>query len=83
MYIRVNYGILVSYYGFIEIGKNGYTNISIETVDLSDNSLAQQENFMATAAIQGNWKGGEEYEMLQSAIEQSTRNAIGLFYRKF
>jgi predicted GH43/DUF377 family glycosyl hydrolase len=44
MFVKVKYGILVSYYGMIELDKQGYVNTATE-VDLNDNSLLQQETF--------------------------------------
>ena len=34
IYVRANYGLLVSYYGMIEIGKEGYINISSQVIKL-------------------------------------------------
>jgi hypothetical protein len=45
MFVKVKYGILVSYYGMIELDKQGYVNTATEVVDLNDNSLLQQETF--------------------------------------
>jgi hypothetical protein len=39
MFVKVKYGILVSYYGMIELDKQGYVNTATEVVDLNDNSL--------------------------------------------
>jgi hypothetical protein len=44
MFVKVKYGILVSYYGMIELDKR-YVNTATEVVDLNDNSLLQQETF--------------------------------------
>jgi hypothetical protein len=38
MFVKVKYGILVSYYGMIEL-LEGYVNTATEVVDLNDNSL--------------------------------------------
>lgn len=76
MYINVVYGILVSYYGMIEIGKDGFANMQIETIDLDDNSLMQREGYRTTSKIKGNWKKGEDYENLTSAIQEAVDKAV-------
>lgn len=76
MYVKVNYGLLVSYYGFIETGKQGFTNIETEIVDLSDNSLLQREYVQMVANIKGHWKKGEEFENLKNAIQESIDTSI-------
>lgn len=76
MYVKVNYGILVSYYGMIELEKQGYVNIRIEVVDLADNSLLQQEIFQTTAKMNGNWKKGEDYGNLTNSIQDAINNSI-------
>lgn len=47
---------MVSYYGAIEIGKQGCVHIGTEIVDLVDNSHLQQENMQNITVIKGNWK---------------------------
>jgi hypothetical protein len=63
MFVKVKYGILVSYYGMIELDKQGYVNTATEVVDLNDNSLLQQETFQTAAKMNGNWKKGEDFEI--------------------
>jgi len=76
MFVKVKYGILVSYYGMIELDKQGYVNIATELVDLNDNSLLQQETFQTIAKMQGNWKKGEDYGNLTSSIQEAINNSI-------
>jgi hypothetical protein len=83
LYIKVKYGILVSYYGVIEIGKQGYVNIGTEIIDLSDNSLLQQENIQSIANIKGNWKKGEDFENLKNAIKEAIDNSMIALRNKF
>jgi hypothetical protein len=83
MYINVKYGLLVSYYGLIELEKDGYVNVVTETVDLSDNSLLQQDNFQTVAKMDGNWKKGEDYENLRNAIQGAINNAATAIRTRF
>lgn len=76
IFLKVRYGILVSYYGVIEIGKQGYVNISTEFVDLNDNSLLQQDNIQTVANINGNWKKGEEFENLKTSIQEAINKSV-------
>lgn len=81
--LKVKYGILVSYYGVIETGKQGYVNIGTEVVDLRDNSLLQQENIQTVANIKGNWKKGEDFENLKNSIQEAINNSITTLKTKF
>lgn len=83
MFVKVKYGILVSYYGMIELDKQGYVNIGTEIVDLSDNSLLQQENFQTVAKMNGNWKKGEDFENLKNSIQNAINNSIITLKTKF
>jgi hypothetical protein len=83
MFVKVRYGLLVSYYGVIEIGKQGYVNIGTEIVDLADNSLLQQENMQAVTTIKGNWKNGEDFENLRNSIQDAINNSISTLKTKF
>ena len=83
MFVKVKYGILVSYYGVIELDKNGYVNIDTELVDLSDNSLLQQEMFQTTAKMNGNWKKGEDYGNLKNSIEDAIKASVETLKSKF
>lgn len=83
LFLKVKYGILVSYYGVIETGKQGYVNIGTEVIDLRDNSLLQQENMQTVANIKGNWKKGEDFENLRNSIQEAINNSITTLKRKF
>ncbi len=83
MIIKVKYGILVSYYGMIELEKEGYINIGTQIIDLSDNSLLQQENFQSIAQINGNWQKGIDFENLKNSIQKAINNSIITLKTKF
>jgi hypothetical protein len=83
MFVKVKYGILVSYYGMIELDKQGYVNIATEVVDLNDNSLLQQETFQTAAKINGNWKEGEDFENLKNSIQDAINGSITTLKTKF
>lgn len=83
LYINVRYGLLVSYYGVIETGKQGYSNINTEIVDLDDNSLLQRETIQTMSTIDGNWKDGDDYANLKTAIQNAVNNSITELNYKF
>ncbi|MEC5167372.1 hypothetical protein RCH18_003127 [Flavobacterium sp. PL11] len=83
MFVKIKYGILVSYYGVIELDKQGYVNIATEVVDLSDNTLIQQESFQTVAKMQGNWKKGEDFGNLKNAIQEAINNSLITLKTKF
>lgn len=76
LFVKVKYGILVSYYGLIELDKQGYVNIRTEVVELNDNSLLQQETFQTVANMDGNWKKGEDFENLKNSIQDAISSSI-------
>lgn len=83
LYVKVRYGLLVSYHGMIEIGKQGYVNVDLEIIDLVDNSLLQKESFRTVEKIKGNWKKGEDYENLRSSIQKAINSSIAKLNTKF
>lgn len=83
LFVKVKYGLLVSYYGVIELDKQGYVNIGTEIVDLSDNSLLEQEVFQTVAKMNGNWKKGENFENLKKSIQEAINNSIITLKTKF
>lgn len=83
MFVRVKYGLLVSYYGMIELDKNGYVNIETQVVDLADNSLLQQETFQTAAKMNGNWKKGDNYGNLKNSIQDAITISMTTFKTKF
>ncbi|TDD94214.1 hypothetical protein [Flavobacterium cellulosilyticum] len=76
IFLKVRYGLLVSYYGVIEIGKQGYVNIGTEFIDLNDNSLLQQDNIQTVTNINGNWKKEEDYENLKTSIQEAINKSV-------
>ncbi len=83
LFIKVRYGLLVSYYGVIETGKQGYVNIGTEIIDLADNSLLLQENIQSVTNIKGNWKKGEDFGNLKTSIQEAINNSINTLKSKF
>lgn len=83
LFIKVKYGILVSYSGFIEIGKQGYVSIRTEATDLTDNLLLQQEYMQTVKEIKGNWKKGEDFGNLKIAIQEAINSSIVTLKSKF
>lgn len=67
----------------IELDKQGYVNIGTEVVELSDNSLLQQENFQTVAKMSGNWKKGEDFENLKNSIQDAINSSITTLKTKF
>lgn len=76
MIISVSFGMIVSYYGMIEIGKDGFAYVWIDTFDLEDNSIIQKEKYSTYSRIKGNWKGGDDYEKLVDAIQDAVDKAV-------
>ena len=76
LFVKVKYGLLVSYYGVIETGKQGYINIKTEIVDLNDNSLLQQDDIQSVSNIKGHWKDGVDFDNLKNAIQNAINDSL-------
>lgn len=76
IYIKANYGLLVIYSGMIEAGKEGYVRIFSEIVNLEDNMLLHDEFINQSVDIKGNWKEGEDFSNLKTAINAALDKSI-------
>lgn len=83
LHVKVKYGLLVSYYGVIETGKEGFCEINSSIIDLEDNSLLQLETLKSINPINGNWKKGDNYANLKFAIQNSINGGALLLKQKF
>lgn len=83
LHVKVKYGLLVSYYGVIETGKEGFCEINSSIIDLEDNSLLQKETLKSINPINGNWKKGDNYANLKFAIQNSINGGALLLKQKF
>lgn len=75
--IKVEYGLLLSYYALVEIAKNGYCQINSEIHDLNNNSIIYKNTSKSIKKIKGNWKKSEYQELTKSislAIESSLKS---------
>lgn len=74
--IEVLHGILVYYYGSIEIGRAGLAHVWLHWIDLEDNSIKMRENYRSISEIKGDWREGENYEKLKDAIQDAVDKAV-------
>jgi hypothetical protein len=81
--VDLTHGLLVSYYGLIELDKQGHSTISTEIIDLDDNSLLQREFIESAGALKGNWKKGENFENLKEGIQTAITKTIETLRTKF
>ena len=83
LYVRVKYGILVSYYSMVEIGREGYTMLNANIIDLDDNSLLSQYTIRAKAPLKGKWNEAPEYTNLKNAIQLAINKSAESLKTKF
>lgn len=76
MLIEFRHGLLVSYYGFIELERKGFASIATQIIDLEDNSLLYSKSHEVGVKIDGKWNENEKYIPLLSAVENSIANII-------
>ena len=77
--VTVKHGVHVSYYGVIELNKQGYTNINCEIIDLTDNSYMLKENINSLGKINGKWNEGDN---LKDAINTALIDATNTLKSK-
>lgn len=83
LFVYVNYGLLISYYGFIETGRAGYCQVSSEIINLDDNSLIYKNQSISKEAMKGKWKTPPLYENLKNSIKKAIDSSIQLEKSKF
>jgi len=81
--VYVNYGLLISYYGFIETGRLGYCQISSEIINLDDNSLIYKNQSISRETMKGKWNTPPQYENLTNTIKKAIDNSIQQEQSKF
>lgn len=74
LFANMNYGFLISYYGMIETGKSGYTEIRTNLVNLSDNSL-EFANWVPNTVAISKWKENN-YANSVSAVKQTVDKVL-------
>lgn len=75
MIVDVKYGLAVGYYGMIETGKDGFSMIYTEFVNLDNNSLLGRNTFQSMGKMKGNWKK-DDYINLKKAINDAMNESI-------
>jgi hypothetical protein len=80
--VKVEYGLLLSYYNLLEIAKNGYCQINSEILDLDNNSVIYKNTSKSIKKIKGNWKKSE-YQELTKSISLAIESAIKSEKNKF
>ncbi len=80
--VKVKYGLLISYYGMIELQKNGHCTIETEIVDLSDNSIIFKDRSMFSQKLKGKWKKPPKYENLKNVISAAMQRTFNIVKQK-
>ncbi len=75
LFVNVNYGFMISYYGMIETGKAAYTGITTQIIDLNDQHLILS-NPSAKQEILKKWKDNN-YENSINEMSNSFVQAEG------
>lgn len=67
--IEANYGILASYYGFIQTDIRSMSELKVKIVHLHDNSLIYSRKSRGLHPIPQGWKSPPEYKSLEVSIK--------------
>jgi hypothetical protein len=73
LFVDVNHGFMISYYGMIETGKMAHTFLNTSLVDLSDQSLVMSSSNMKNVALK-KWKDNNYESSIQgvrSTLDQA------------
>lgn len=81
--VRVKYGLLNTYSGFIEIMKEGYCKIEVFIVDLETNEVVYRGSSEGKERLKGEWKLPPEYSKLRHSIESAILKAAQKEKSKF
>jgi len=82
MFVNVSYGLLVQYYGFMELNRFGYSVINSIIVNLDDNSLLFRDRTYNSQIINGEWKTPPNYDNLKNSIQTAIDNSINTLKTK-
>lgn len=80
--IDLNYGLTVSYYGFILLGKESFVRITSTITDLNNKVIIQKYNKVNTNQFKKEWKEGD-YELVKSSINECLLVAKKDFINQF
>lgn len=67
--VEANYGILASYYGFIQTDIHALTELRVSIVRMHDNSLIYSRKSRGLHPIPPKWKSPPEYKSLEVSIK--------------
>ncbi|MDM1398520.1 hypothetical protein HX049_15310 [Myroides odoratimimus] len=67
--ITLQYGIAITYHGFIEIEKKSFVNITSTITNIDMNSIIQRYDKLTTGKLKGKWQN-ENYEILQNSLKE-------------
>lgn len=81
--VQVRYGLTISYYGMIETGKGGSTNIDIDVLDLNDNSILLRDKLVELEVFKGKWDKPPYYTELKDNIEKTVIRSSDNLKTKF
>ncbi|WP_299458614.1 hypothetical protein [uncultured Microscilla sp.] len=74
--VRVAYGLLINYSGFITFSRFGYCRIGSEIVNLHDNTLMYQGESYKHKQIKGKWRTPPEYLNIRTAIKTAIHKVL-------
>lgn len=80
--IDLQYGILVTYQGFIEIEKKSFVNVISTIKNINTNFTLQRYDKLTTSKLKGKWKN-EDYEILKESLKESLKKAQTDFNSQF
>lgn len=74
--VKVKYGIMVQYYGFIELARYGMCNVFTKIINIDDNSTVYKRKSYKIEKIKGKWKTPPEYDNLRTAVKTAIDKSV-------
>jgi hypothetical protein len=76
LFVNLNWGLMISYYGMIEIGRESFCYFDTRLVNTTDNSLYLANDNSKYTMLKGKWDVKPEYENVVSTVKISLNEAI-------
>lgn len=82
LFVKLNYGMEIMYYGFIETGKMSFSNMKIQIINLEDNSLMYQDQIRTVSNLNSKWDDNN-FENLKTSLNKVLDESMVIFRNVF
>ncbi len=83
MIIKINYGMEVAYYAFVETGKTATSKINVKIVKTSNNIISFDSDFKSNSNFESNWEKDPEYKSFIKTFDSNIKSTISKMLQTF